>query len=144
MNLAEYQKRFGIKRIDFSKVHRTNLEEQYGEDDLICPYCQTRIEYEAEYTDDVIRGTAWRCPECNKWFYVDAEVTVNTTCYPMEDAAIDHRRYIEHSYEHIDECEKKGMDFPEKQYGFVEWKTYCRWAKPLFENAEQDKSKEEE
>lgn len=143
MNLAEYQKRFGIRRIDFSKVHRTNIEEQYGNGDLICPYCQERIEYESEETDTIIRGTAWQCPECGKWFYVDAEVTVNTTCYPMEDAVINNRRYIERSYEHIDECEKKGMIFPERQYGFIEWEMYYEWAKPLFENARQHKPKQE-
>ena len=134
MNLEEYQKRFGIKRIDFNKVHRTDLEEQYADDEMICPYCEYKIQYEAEDTDAVIRGTAWECPECGKWFYVDAEVTVNTTCTPMEDAVIDHRRYIESSYDHIDQCEARGMDFPEKQYGFVEWETYYKWAKPLFRN----------
>ena len=49
---------------------------------------------------------------------------------------IDHRRYIERSYEHIDECEAHGMEFPEKTFGFVEWETYQKWAKPLFKNQE--------
>lgn len=136
MNLAEYQKKFGIKRIDFDKVHRTNLEEQYADDELICPYCESKIQYEAEDTGEVIRGTAWECPNCGKWFYVDAEVAINTTSYPMEDAVINNRRYIERSYEHIDECEAHGMDFPEKSIGFVEWEIYQQWAKPLFKNHE--------
>ena len=137
MNLAEYQGRFGIKRIDFEKVHRTDLDETYANDKLICPYCGCEIEYEAEDTDTVIRGTSWQCPDCDKWFYVDAEVTVNTTCTPMEDAVIDHRLYIERNYDHIDECEKRGMNFPEKQYGFIEWETYYNWARPLFENQQE-------
>ena len=138
MNLSEYQKRFGIKRIDFSKVHETDIEEEYGDDILICPYCHEKIEYESEDTDTIIRGTKWQCPNCEKWFYVDAEVTVNTTCVPIEDAVIDHRRYIEASYEHIDLCEERGMIFPDHRYGFVEWTTYEDWARPLFENMEKD------
>lgn len=136
MNLTEYQKKFGIKRIDFDEVHRTDLEEQYAGDELICPYCECRIQYEAEDTDEIIRGTAWECPDCGKWFYVDAYITVNTTSYPIEDAVIDNRRHIENSYKYIDECEAHGMDFPEKAFGFVEWETYQQWAKPLFENQE--------
>lgn len=136
MNLAEYQDLFGIKRIDFNKVHRTNLNEQYADDEIICPYCESKIWYEAEDTDEIIRGITWECPDCGKWFYVDAEVTVNTTSYPMEDAVIDNRRYIERSYEHIDECEAHNMEFPKKTYGFVEWETYQKWAKPLFKNQE--------
>ena len=134
MNLKEYQRLFGIKRIDFGKIHRTNLEEECASDEIICPYCKCKIQYEAEETDEIIRGTAWKCPECEKWFYVSAEVTVDTTSVPMEDAVIDHRKYIERSYSHIDECEAHGMNFPTKACGFVEYEVYQKWAKPLFEN----------
>ena len=137
MNLAEYQRKYGIKRIDFADIEPSGLDEQYADDKLICPYCGSEIEYESEDTDIILRGTEWQCVECEKWFYVDADVTVNTTCTPMEDAVRYNRRYIEDAYRHIDECEKKGMEFPDRRYGFVEWETYQKWAKPLFENQER-------
>ena len=64
MNLAEFQKLHGIKRIDFDKLHRTDIEEQDDTDRLICPYCGEVIEYEAEDIDDILGGTPMQCPEC--------------------------------------------------------------------------------
>ena len=138
MNLAEYQKRYGIQRIDFNKVHRSGLEETYANDKMICPYCQSEIEYEGEETEDVIKGTPYQCFNCGKWFYAEGEVTIDVTCTPMEDAVIDNRLHIERGYEHIDKCEEKGMDFPEKAYGFVEWENYYNWERPLRENEEKN------
>lgn len=136
MNLAEYQQRFKIRRIDFNKVRRTEIDETYADDKMVCPYCGCEIEYEAEDTGEVIKGMTYQCPECDKWFRAEGEVTVNVTCAPMEDAVINNRYNIERSYEHINECEKRGMEFPDRQSGFVEWETYYEWAKPLFENQE--------
>ena len=142
MNLAEYQKKYGIKRIDFSKVERTELDEQYGTDRAICPYCELEFEYEAEDIDDILGGMVMQCPQCEKNFYIEGELTVDTTCKPMEDAVLDNRRYIEAEYDHGDKCEAKGMEWPEKQIGMVEWETYAKWARPLFENMEKDEEGE--
>ena len=138
MNLKEYQERFGIKRINFDKVHRTDLDETDGTDNVICPYCGYEFEIEAEDIDSVLRGTVMTCGECDKNFYVEGEATINTTCTPMADAVINNRRHIESAYNHSDECDKNGMDFPESRYGFVEWETYRDWARPLFENGESE------
>lgn len=138
MNLSEYQKLYGIKRIDFDKVHRTDIDEEYGDDKLICPYCKHEFEYESEDTGDILNGTSWQCPECEKWFYAEGEASITVTCTPMEDAVIDHKRHIERSYEHIDQCEEAGMKFPKQRYGFVEWEVYQEFAYPLFENEEME------
>lgn len=132
--LVDYQKQFGIKRIDFSKIQPTGIEEQYENEQLRCPYCKGVIYYDSEEIDTILHGTSWWCPNCEKNFYVTAEVTVNTTCTPMPDAVIDWRRHIENTYSHIDELERRGFDFPDYQHGFVEWEIYWEFAKPLFEN----------
>ena len=138
MNLAEFQKKFGIRRIDFDRVHRTDLDEEYGDDKLVCPYCGEEIEYESEDIDDVLHGTSWMRPACEKWFYAEGEATINVTCTPMEDAVIDNRRHIESTYRYIDECEKRGMNFPDNLYGNAEWEVYNKFAQPLFENMKQE------
>ena len=38
MNLKEFQKKYGIRRIDFEEVEPTDYEKQYAEDKLVCPY----------------------------------------------------------------------------------------------------------
>ena len=85
MNLKQFREKFGIKRIDFSKIRKTDLEEQYESDRLRCPYCETVIELYTEDYDDVLKGTSIQCPECEKWFYATGEVSIETTCTPMED-----------------------------------------------------------
>ena len=138
MTLAEFKKRFGIKRIDFSKVERSDLEEQCGSDKLICPYCEGEIEYESEEIDSIIRGEAYQCPHCDKWFYAEGEVSIDTWCTPMADKVLDSRKHIERAYQHMDECEKGGVEFNENRYGNVEWETYYAYALPLIENGEME------
>ena len=137
LTLQEFQKLHGIKRINFDKVHPTDLEEQLGSDNLICPYCENKIEYDAEQIEDILHGTSYQCPYCEKWFYAEGEMEINTWCKPMEDAVIDNRRYIEQMYAHMDMCSEKGLLFPENRYGNVEWEKYYEYAMPLFENMEK-------
>jgi hypothetical protein len=142
MKLSEFQKRFGIKRIDFSKVKPSRMEEQWESDKLKCPYCLEEIEYESEEIDAILKGEPYQCPECEKWFYAEGEVTIDTTCYPMEDAVIRHRRHIESTYDHMDKCEAGGVDWPDNRYGIVEWEVYNEYARPLFENEEKEEHHE--
>lgn len=140
MRLQEVREKHGIKRIDFSKVHRHKEDlEEYGTDILICPYCKERIEYWSEDIDDIIRGVEYSCPKCGKWFYAEAEISLNTTCTPMEDAVINRRGSIEGIYQHMDECDEKGFDFSKSIYETVEWNVYIHFARPLFENMGDDK-----
>lgn len=44
MRLKEFQEKFHIRRIDFSKVEPSDHVEQHGCDQLICPYCGTFIQ----------------------------------------------------------------------------------------------------
>lgn len=134
MTLKEYQDKYGIKRIDFNKMKKSGLELRYASGKMICPYCETEMGIDCEEYDDVISGSAFQCPECEKWFYVTGEYSIDTTCWPMEDAVLYDRKHIERSYEHVDECEKAGMEFEEGRYGNVEWEMYMSYAKPLFEN----------
>ena len=140
MNLKQWQEKFGVKRIDFTKIQPSGKAEQMADDKLICPYCENEIEYECEETDDIIKGTTYQCPHCEKWFYASADITVNTYSTPMEDAVLQSRRYIEETYKHVDSCEALGIDWEDKQYGYVEWSVYADYAKPLFENMEKDKT----
>jgi len=136
-NLEEFMKECGIKRIDFDAIEPTGLEEEYGTDELICPYCGTHVQYEGEETDEIIRGTVYQCPECERHFNVEAEVSINTTCKPLEDYLLEPwvRRNIEGRYAHDDECDSKGMDWDaDKKYSYIEWQTYKEYAEPLFEN----------
>lgn len=138
MNLKEYQEKYGIKRINFDSIKvDKDLDEERGIDNLVCPYCGKEFEYESEDIDDILHGATYQCPNCEKWFYAKGEIIIDTTCTPIEQAVLDNRSYIEANYKLIDECEKKGMDFPDYRYGFVEWETYRDWERPLFENMEE-------
>jgi len=136
MNLSEFQKKYGIKRIDFNKVKPSGHETEYGTDRLICPYCGSDIEYEAEETDSILCGEPYQCPECEKWFYASGEVSIDTTCTPIEDKVLDRftREYIQDTYKHMDECAKLGCQWDVPPYGVVEWEVYKDYAEPLFEN----------
>jgi hypothetical protein len=141
MNLEQFHEKFGIKRIDFSKVKKSNIEKQYGEDELICPYCEATIDFESEDIARILEGEAHQCPHCDKWFYAEGEVRIDTTCIPMDQAVMEHRISIEQSYSHIDKCIECGLRFDDNRYGNVEWETYYNYAKPYFENLEMDGKK---
>lgn len=145
LNLKQFQEKYGIKRIDFSKVHEVEEEETYGSDNLICPYCGAENEYEAEQTDEILQGTPWQCYECEKWFYAEGEISIDTTCTPIENKVLEHftRTEIERSYEHMDKCDENGCKWDGK-YGVLEWETYKNYAEPLFENMEGESEKEDE
>lgn len=145
MRLQEVREKHGIKRIDFSKVHRSKEDlDEYGTDRLICPYCKEEIEYEAEEIQDILKGEPYQCPECEKWFYAEAEMSLLTTCTPMEDKVIDQRQNIEGTYEHMDKCDAAGCDFSESIYKTVEWSVFTKYARPLFENMEKDSREKRE
>ena len=137
MNLSEFQKKYGIKRIDFGKVKPSEHETEYDTDRLICPYCGEVIEYGDEEIDDILRGESYQCPECEKRFYASGEVSIDTTCTPMEDAVLENQNHIEGMYHYMDECDKKGCQW-DGRYGVVEWETYKEFAEPLFENMRID------
>lgn len=141
LTLKQYQEINGIKRINFNEVEPSEFEEEYASDEMICPYCKKTVPYEAEETDNIIRGTAYQCPYCNEWFYVSAEITVETTCTPMETAVLDHKRHIEGMYDHMDKCAEHGLLFPPTKYGNVEWETYYEFARPLFENQKMEEER---
>ncbi len=138
MTLKEFMEYFSIKRIDFDKVQPTQLSEEYGTDDLICPYCHESIQYEAEDIDDILGGTPYQCPECGKWFYAEGEMSISTTSTPIEDIVLNRKSYIQSAYNHMDECDKKGVRFSYRPYGNCEWTTYKNYAEPLFENQEME------
>ena len=128
----------GIKRIDFDKVHRTDLDEQYADDEMICPYCKETIGFEGEEINGILGGESYQCPYCSKWFYVRGEATIETTTTPIEDEILDHREHIERMYRHSDDCEAGGVDFPHTPYGIVEYEIYADYARPFFENLETE------
>ena len=136
LTLKEFQEKFGIKRIDFSNVKNCERETQYGSDELICPYCEKKFDYESEEVQGMLSGEPWECPYCGKWFYVEGEASIDTYCYPMERAVLAHRRGIERTYEYMDKCAEKGLLFEDNRYGIVEWEVYAEFAKPYFENLE--------
>ena len=140
-SLAEYQKKFGIKRIDFGDIVPTELDEEYAEYKFICPYCHTEMEFEGEDTDQVLGGMTVECIECGKNFRVEAEVTINTTCTPLEDFVLQGwtRRHIESMYQHNDECDRLGMQWDlDNRYGVVEWEVWKEYAEPLIHNREME------
>lgn len=98
MNLKEFQKKYHIRRIDFEKVEPSGFEEEYASDKLICPYCKSSIDYDCEDANDILSGTPFLCPECEKWFYASGEVSIDTTCTPIEDKVIERRNHIESDY----------------------------------------------
>lgn len=138
LTLEQFQEKYRIKRIDFNKVKDCEEDTQYGSDRLICPYCEGEFEYESEEIQDILGGEPYQCPCCEKWFYVEGEVSIDTYCYPMEKAVLEHRSSIEGSYKHMDECAEKGLLFEPNRYGIVEWEVYSEFARPYFENIEKD------
>lgn len=138
MTLTEFRKLYGIKRIDFDKIEPTGLDTQYDSDRLVCPYCEAKIDYDSEEIDSILKGEPYRCPACEKWFYAEGEISVDTSCYPMADKVLEHKRYIVSIYDHLDKCEKVGVDFDTNRYGNVEWETYYKYAKSLLENGEME------
>lgn len=137
LTLKQFQDKYGIRRIDFSKVHEVDKEETYGSDKLICPYCGAENEYEAEETDEILNGTPWQCYECEKWFYAEGEVSIDTTCTSMENKVLERhiRRHIEGAYAHMDKCADADHTW-DKPRATVEWEIYKQYAEPLFENME--------
>lgn len=144
MKLKEFQEKYHIRRIDFNQIKPTENDVEYGSDKLICPYCKAVNEYEAEETEEIIKGTPIQCCDCDKWFYAEGEVTIDTTCTPIEDKVLEPwvKRNIEQSYEHMDTCDEKGCEWY-SPFGVVEYETYKQYAEPLFKNMEIDKESEE-
>lgn len=144
MKLKEFQEKYHIRRIDFNQIKPTENDVEYGSDKLICPYCKAVNEYEAEETEEIIKGTPIQCCDCDKWFYAEGEVTIDTTCTPIEDKLLEPwvKRNIEQSYEHMDTCDEKGCEW-DSPFGVVEYETYKQYAEPLFKNMEIDKESEE-
>ena len=143
MKLKEFQEKYHISRIDFSKVNPTDNDIEYGSDKLICPYCKAVNEYEGEETEEIIKGTSIQCCDCDKWFYAEGEVTIDTTCTPIENKVLEPwvKRNIEQSYEHMDTCDEKGCEW-DSPFGVIEYETYKQYAEPLFKNMEIDKESE--
>lgn len=135
MNLKEFQKKYHIRRIDFGKIEPSGFEEEYASDKLICPYCKSSIDYDCEDANDILSGTPFLCPECEKWFYASGEVSIDTTCTPIEDKVIERRNHIESDYQYMDSCDEKGCEW-DNPWGVVEYETYKEYAEPLFENLE--------
>ena len=144
MKLKEFQEKYHIRRIDFNQIKPTENDVEYGNDKLICPYCKAVNEYEGEETEEIIKGTPIQCCDCDKWFYAEGEVTIDTTCTPIEDKVLEPwvKRNIEQSYEHMDTCDEKGCEWG-SPFGVVEYETYKQYAEPLFKNMEIDKESEE-
>ena len=143
MKLKEFQEKYHIRRIDFNQIKPTENDVEYGSDKLICPYCKAVNEYEAEETEEIIKGTSIQCCDCDKWFYAEGEVTIDTTCTPIEDKVLEPwvKRSIEQSYEHMDTCDEKGCEW-DSPFGVVEYETYKQYAEPLLKNMEIDKESE--
>lgn len=135
MNLKEFHKKYHIRRIDFDKVEPSGFEEEYASDKLICPYCKSSIDYDCEDANDILSGTPFLCPKCEKWFYASGEVSIDTTCTPIEDKVIERRNHIESDYQYMDGCDEKGCEWGNPR-GVVEYETYKEYAEPLFENME--------
>ena len=144
MKLKEFQEKYHIRRIDFNQINPTGNDVEYGSDKLICPYCKAVNEYEGEETEEIIKGTSIQCCDCDKWFYAEGEVTIDTTCTPIENKVLEPwvKRNIEQSYEHMDTCDEKGCEW-DSPFGVIEYETYKQYAEPLFKNMEIDKESEE-
>lgn len=138
MTLKQWQEKYGVKRIDFAKVKPSGYDYESGYDNLICPYCKVTIEYESEEIDSLFKGEAYQCPNCEKWFYAEAEMNITTTCTPMEETVLRNRRYIQDTYDYIDKCERLGTKWDDNRYGNVEWNVYAEYARPYFENQENN------
>lgn len=147
VSLHEFMDKYGIKRIDFEKAKELSgtYDTEYATDELICPYCGTVIECEAEETDDIINGTIYDCPSCEKIFRVEAEVSIQTECIPIENHIVTHKSYIESVYKHNDECDAEGMQWVlEEPCGYVEYETFKDYERPFLHNLEIDKKRGEE
>lgn len=139
MNLKEMQKKFHIKRINFDKIKPSGCKKSYGTNQLVCPYCSAINEYEYEDESSLLEGTNWQCCSCGKWFYADGEISMETTCTPIEDKILEPNTQIciKLGYQHMDECEKAGTHW-DSPFGTVEYLTYKQYAEPLFENAKKE------
>lgn len=137
MNLKEMKERYHIHRIDFNKVKPVDIEEVYSEDKLLCPYCGRYTEYSAEDVDEILRGYPFECVECGKHFFAEGEMRLDITCTPIENKVLERftRKNIELAYEHMDECEKAGLEWS-SPYGVVEYETFKRFGEPLYSNME--------
>lgn len=140
MKLIDFQKKFHIRRINFADVSPApdNVSETYASDKLICPYCGAEIEFEAEDTDEILGGTPWQCIECGKYFYAQGEVSIDTTCTPMEDKVLENQKYIESMYDHMDRCAQKDTEFDDNPHGVLEYEMYKDYAEPLFANMRKE------
>lgn len=90
-------------------------------------------------TDIGANGMTVECIECGKNFRVEAEITVNTTCTPLEDFVLKGwvHRNIEGMYRHNDECNEKGLQWDlNRRYEVVEWEVWKEYAEPLIHNKE--------
>lgn len=139
MTLKEMQEKYNIKRINFDEVKKSECGEEYGYDALVCPYCGYEFNYESEDIDEILGGTTYECPECEKNFFVEGEQEIKCYCKPMEDAVLENRRYIEDDYKHMDECAERGVTW-ESPLGTVEWEVFRKYARPLFENMEKEEN----
>ena len=135
MNLQEYQKLHGIKRIDFSKVKPSEHEEEYDTDRIVCPYCGYTKKIVIDEIHSILLGKPCKCSECEKWFYIHGKAILETTCTPMEDYVLRYRKQIEKSYKDVDYCARRMTNFPEYKHD-IEWENYDKYARPLFENME--------
>lgn len=137
-NLKDFWDRWKIKRIDFGDIFTNEeFDTEYASDKLICPYCKEEIEYEGEDTDEILKGTTWHCYNCEKNFRVEAEVSIETTCIPLEDAVMERwcRQHIEDTYKDADICDEKGMEWDlDRPYQYCEYQIFKEYAEPLFEN----------
>lgn len=142
MKLKEFQNKYHIRRIEFDNVKPVDEIEEYGTDQLICPYCGAVNEYEAESIDEIVKGTPWQCRECEKWFYAEGEFSMETTCTPIENKVLEPftRGSVERAYKHMDECAECGCEW-ESPFGVVEFTTYKEFAEPLFENERNGEEK---
>ena len=140
MTLKEFQKMSGTKRIDFQNVKPVDLEKQFASDVLICPYCKHKNEYGFEEIDSIISGTKYLCSNCEKWFYAEGEVSINTCCTPIENKVLEAftRNHIQDTYNHMDICLEGGVNFVSKN-GVAEYIVFDEYAKPLFENMDINK-----
>ncbi|MGN0415351.1 MAG: hypothetical protein ACI4FX_07655 [Agathobacter sp.] len=136
MKLIDFQNKFHIRRINFADVSPApdDASETCASDKLICPYCGAEIEYDSEDVDGILDGTPWQCIECDKYFYAEGEVGIDTICTPMEDKVLEKQRYIESIYDHMDRCAQGGVEFDDP-HGVLEYEIYKDYAEPLFANA---------
>lgn len=136
MKLRDYQKKYGISRIDFSKVKPVDKEKTYSTNEMICPYCGGTSDLADIDIDSITQGMPVYCGWCEKNFYVEAELSLNTICSPIENEILERKDSIMANYRHLDVCDAHNVDFDEKiKRGNIEWDIYHEFTKPLLENA---------